>query len=200
MKTKRMNEVSRRSFIGTIGAAAAATALPVGALAGGITAAARSGKTGNSVLPVSTGAAPDWRSACTAWPDAVAEMKAQTDAIVARFRPAYFEEVRKLAETLRPRIATEELSDYPADDDDETPFLDGRHRLEELCAEHFGVVVTANRQTGECHGDEVLAEMICAVSPSAERWDPREDWSHPGYCAKACIADDVLRAAGEARS
>ena len=163
------NTVSRRGFIATIGAAAAASAVPSPARA--------------------KAAAPrTWRSALAAWPEAVAAMKASSAAIVERFRPAYFAELRRFTEELRPRFAAGELYGYRGDDDQE-----GQDRLEELCAERFGVEV--RRVEGEEVGDEITANMINAVSPSAEHWMPEEDWYHPGYCAQACAAFDVLAVA-----
>ncbi len=180
MATKKDN-VSRRGFLGAIGAVtaagAAAVTLPLPALA----------------MP--TKAARNWQSALTAWPDAVAEMKVQTDAVLARFRPAYFAEVQRFAEELKPQFAAGKLYDYRGDDGGDDHH--GRHRLEAICAERFGVEVHRTTDAPYYEGDEVTAEMICAISPAHERWDPEEDWNHPGYCARACIADDVLAIARE---
>lgn len=176
---KTTNEVSRRGFIGAIGAAAATAAAAAAAAHPALALGAPTAAVGLR-----------WTTALEAWPDAVAEMKAATDAIVARFRPAYLAEVRRFAEELRPRFESGELYGYRSEDED------GMDRLENLCAERFGVEVRQVPDDVRYYvGDEETANMINAVSPSAPHWEPESEWNHPGYCAKACIAFDVIAVA-----
>ncbi len=181
MADKKNTTVSRRGFIGAIGAATAATALPAVALA----------------APAAEGA--------PSWPDAVAGWsKAQAD-LIARYREPYIREVVRFAEELRPRFESGELRGLRDEDDERhedareagTEYEFPNERLEDLAADRFGIVVRmVQREHGDrVHvGDKATASVIVAVSPSAEHWNA-ERWAHPGYCAKACIAWDVLAVA-----
>jgi hypothetical protein len=173
---KTNNTVSRRGFIGAIGAAAAASVLSPVALA----------------APATSGGPVRWTSATADWHAAQARL-------VERFRPAYLAELERFAEELRPGFVSGELRGYrdvdeglgydarQAGDED---YIDPDARLEELCAEHFGLEV---EQAGSTYvGDEAMANLILAMSPAAEHWQPGTGWYHPANRATLCVAWDVL--------
>jgi hypothetical protein len=113
-------------------------------------------------------------------------------ALVAEFRPAYFAEVARAAEDLRPRFEAGELHGYTDADDEAVG------KIEKACGERFGVQVEeVDRGDGisTYEGDEVAAALVVAVSPAAvTSWDGH-DWYHPGHRALACVAYDVIAVA-----
>ncbi len=183
-KTKNEANVTRRGFMATIGVGAAALALPADV------AAAATNAAGPARFAAGT-----WAEAVHSWPAAVEAMKAQTDAIVAQFTPAYFAEVRRLAEENRERFAPGGDLRSALGDSDGHREQKARDRVEALCAERFGLEVEEHGYE-EPEGDAVLGAMICRISPSATEWDVDGDedgnWNHPCYAAEACAGSDVL--------
>ena len=176
---EKTNEVSRRGFIGAIGAATAAAALPVGALA---------------ASPLT------WPETLAAWPEAFR-------GLVERFRPLYVAEVARLAATLRPRFESGELHAMTDDElEDDAGAMAPIWRVQAAAGEHFGLVRAGGREGRSsgvereeriCDGAGHVAHMILAVSRSAPFMD--EGWDHVAYQANEAAMWDVVlhaRAAG----
>jgi hypothetical protein len=132
-----------------------------------------------------------WAEATTSWQHAHADL-------IAKYRAPYLAEVRRFAEELAPRFAGGEFHGMRDDEleDDQNGATAAVFKLEKLCAERFGVQVkkvpTGRNPWEYDHvGDEALANLIIAVSPSAEHWESSE-WFHPGYCAAAVLSWDVI--------
>lgn len=133
----------------------------------------------------------------TQWNEAKACWQAAQEALVARFRPEYLAEVVRLAETLRREFEAGGIYGYRGGDNgtaiESTPI----ERLEELCAEHFGIQVDDEERDGNAYQverDFMTARMILAVSPSAD------GASDPGveaesFNARVAAAWDVLAVA-----
>jgi hypothetical protein len=160
------SRTTRRGFIGAIGAAAAATALPSPAAATPLT----------------------WPETLAAWPGAFREL-------VERFRPLYAAEVARLAETLRPRFESGELHAMTDEEleDGQAGATAPMWRIEAAAGEHFGLVEAGDgdRQDRICEGAEHVAAMILAVSPSSPFVDA-EGWHHPAFAATECVLWDVI--------
>jgi hypothetical protein len=144
--TRPGNEVSRRGFIAAIGAAAAASAIPT--VAGAV-------------------APPD---SLAAWPAAFREL-------VERFRPSYMVEIVRLAERLRPGFESGEFRGYIGEVDDDVDWGTGlprktllpMERLEDLCAEHFGIAEGRNwGDFNSQNADRLTSQLILEVSPAKE--------------------------------
>jgi hypothetical protein len=165
------NTVSRRGFIGKIGAAVAVTAIPLSAVA-------RSPLT--------------WPETLEAWPGAFREL-------VERFRPLYTAEVARLAETLRPRFESGELHAMTDEEleDGESGATAPIWKVEAAAGEHFGLTKGASfdKDREICEGAEHVAHMVLAVSPSAPY--AGDGWVHVAYEAREAAMWDVVLYARE---
>jgi hypothetical protein len=137
------------------------------------------------------------------WGDTKAAWRSSFDALVERFRPLYLAEVVRCAETLRPRFESGELHGYRPDDDGDvsSESLAPMDRLEDLCAEHFGIRVDEVERVEDGRSylydverDPRTADMILEVSPSAEGGSVTGQ-DVPSFNAKYSIAWDVLAVA-----
>jgi hypothetical protein len=173
------NGTTRRGFLGAIGAAAAATALP-------------------GVAIPATG-----RLDTKSWPQAAAGWHAAQKALIERFRPAYFAELQRFAEELRPAFASGELRGFRDEDEKgydarqagEEEYTTPDQKIEDLCAERFGLEIENVR--GRRVGDEAMANLILAVSPTAAagHWAADGGWLHPAGRAACCAAWDLTAVA-----
>ncbi|WP_157061349.1 hypothetical protein [Anaeromyxobacter dehalogenans] len=161
--------MSRRRFMGACGVVVGAAMVP------------------GSAAAVAAGAPATVAEAAKAW-------SAANEAMIARFRPIYMAELRRLAEDLRPLFESGELS--TTFDIDDKANMAAHRRLERMCGDRFGAVVVEHvyenggrEWTGE---EEEAARFVAAVSPSIEEEGPVDEWAHPGLCAQACAAHDVL--------
>lgn len=113
------------------------------------------------------------------WNSTKAEWRRAFEALVGDFRPKYLAEVQRLAESLRSEFEAGGLRGYLDDDDNADP-SDPRpmDRLEDLCAEHFGIQVARSDHGDLTERDPVLAQLVVASSPSAD--DVSEDAGYRG--------------------
>ncbi|WP_242344019.1 hypothetical protein [Anaeromyxobacter terrae] len=103
------------------------------------------------------------------WSDTRASWRAAHEALIERFRPLYIAELERFAETLRPRFEAGELRGY-IDELDDGAGRDVRlpmDRLEDLCAEYFGIAVGRRwRDFDDEDADRLTAQLILAASPA----------------------------------
>lgn len=102
---------------------------------------------------------------------------------------AYLAEVERFTEELRPRFESGEVGAWDGNDTGPTD------RLEELCAERFGLQVTKIGWGEYEGGDLEQALLILFVSPSSDSVDRGANWAHECLAAAAAVATDVLASA-----
>lgn len=136
-------------------------------------------------------------SAREKWDEAKVSWQAAQEALVARLRPLYLAEVARFAETLRPDFEAGRLYGYRGGDNGTSIESTPIGRLEELCAEHFGIQVDDEERDGNAYQverDFMTARMILAVSPSADgASDPGAEAE--SFNAQFAAAWDVLAVA-----
>jgi hypothetical protein len=166
------NTVSRRGFIGKLGAAVAVTVLPGAAFSPGP----------DRPAAVPTIPAQSWAKTLESWEAAV------KGAHVPAFRAAYVAEVERFAETLRPRFESGELRGF-TDEDLEHEGEDREWKapqwvLADLCVEHFKIEDM----------DPITVRLLVEASPHGEATS-QEDWHEDCDWFRVACCWDVLAVA-----